>query len=508
MVGIGATPPGNSPQQHTSLASRSRSRSRNKWLPLSQAEQQARAAAKGSSLLEPWREHATLRACAIGCSSPSTAGTCSMHPTAPAAAAVYLPPGLKEPDGYYRNRIENARPSGFFRDALRTYAGMLSFLDWLALPPTLQRVIGDVDGRGTDLGVFLFIADLLVLRDGGCLILRAAARSTAGHRKGTGWRPSRRGDRALAAAALRWCRAATCSIGTCPTPTARRTGSGGGRTAAARSPRTISAPCPSIYLGPDGQPLEPARSRGLALPPAPARSMTACASQRFAAVPSSSAAQRLHAEPSGARAQLVGQLSRIPACLVRRRWRRLWRGRSAPPGPGQPVPHPLPAQERIRGPPLPLRPAGGRAHGPGGSVRLPAQRGRRTPAPEQLVLSTNTFMDLPEGADFNWKEIRARSLAEHRAYLTLLDETMRRDALVPTQNRGAGRSETEISAHRRPGLRAAPVARHPEDLGVLQRAGALVLAHRRQPGARRRRLADRDAADPAGCGPSRPWASG
>jgi hypothetical protein len=66
-------------------------------------------------------------------------------------------------------------------------------------------------------------------------------------------------------------------------------------------------------------------------------------------------------------------------------------------------------------------------------------------SPEQLVLSTSTFMDLPEGADFNWKEIRARSLAEHRAYLSLLDETMRRDALVPTHNRGAGRSETEIS---------------------------------------------------------------
>ena len=32
-------------------------------------------------------------------------------------------------------------------------------------------MISDVDGRGTDLGVFLFIADLLVLRDGGCMIL-------------------------------------------------------------------------------------------------------------------------------------------------------------------------------------------------------------------------------------------------------------------------------------------------------------------------------------------------
>jgi hypothetical protein len=44
---------------------------------------------------------------------------------------------------------------------------MLSFLEYLALPLSLQRVISDVDGRGTDLGVFLFIADLLVLRDGG-----------------------------------------------------------------------------------------------------------------------------------------------------------------------------------------------------------------------------------------------------------------------------------------------------------------------------------------------------
>jgi hypothetical protein len=35
----------------------------------------------------------------------------------------------------------------------------------------LQWVISDVDGRGTHLGVFLFLADLLVLRDGGCLTL-------------------------------------------------------------------------------------------------------------------------------------------------------------------------------------------------------------------------------------------------------------------------------------------------------------------------------------------------
>jgi len=48
---------------------------------------------------------------------------------------------------------------------------MHSFLKYLALPASLQRLLYDVDGRGTYLGGFLFLADLLVLRDGGCLIL-------------------------------------------------------------------------------------------------------------------------------------------------------------------------------------------------------------------------------------------------------------------------------------------------------------------------------------------------
>ena len=41
---------------------------------------------------------------------------------------------------------------------------MLSFLEYLALPASLHRVISDLDGRGTDPSVFLFIANLLVPR--------------------------------------------------------------------------------------------------------------------------------------------------------------------------------------------------------------------------------------------------------------------------------------------------------------------------------------------------------
>jgi hypothetical protein len=75
--------------------------------------------------LEPWREHDTLCGLrdrlqlAFDCWNLLDATDGSSR------RSVYLPPGLKELDSSYRNRIENALPSGFFRDALRTYAAMV-----------------------------------------------------------------------------------------------------------------------------------------------------------------------------------------------------------------------------------------------------------------------------------------------------------------------------------------------------------------------------------------------
>ena len=43
---------------------------------------------------------------------------------------AWLPQGSKEPEVAYRQRLANARPNGFFRDALRTYAGMLASVQW------------------------------------------------------------------------------------------------------------------------------------------------------------------------------------------------------------------------------------------------------------------------------------------------------------------------------------------------------------------------------------------
>jgi len=64
---------------------------------------------------------------------------------------------------------------------------------------------------------------------------------------------------------------------------------------------------------------------------------------------------------------------------------------------------------------------------------------------EPVVLGPNSVIDLPDGASFQFVEIQARSLAEHRAWLESLDQGMRRDALIPSGAQGAPRTATEIS---------------------------------------------------------------
>lgn len=119
----------------------------------------------------PWTQHPTLTA--LHPSLQITADCLALFaaPDGSSRKEHYLPKGEREPDTPYRKRLDAARPSGFFRDALRTYVGMLSRGSWISLPASMSSVLTDVDGRGTDLGVFLAAADLLVLRDGAPLVL-------------------------------------------------------------------------------------------------------------------------------------------------------------------------------------------------------------------------------------------------------------------------------------------------------------------------------------------------
>ncbi len=120
----------------------------------------------------PWLEHPTLAGLRGRLQLVYDCWTLLELPDGTSRRSVYLPRGIEEPEGCYQQRLEGARPTGFYRDALRTYAGMLSRLVWQQQPDSLSRVATDVDGQGTDLEVFLFLADLLTLRDGGCLILQ------------------------------------------------------------------------------------------------------------------------------------------------------------------------------------------------------------------------------------------------------------------------------------------------------------------------------------------------
>ena len=119
----------------------------------------------------PWTQHSTLTALQPSLQITADCWALLAALDGSSRKEQYLPKGEREPETAYRKRLDAARPSGFFRDALRTYAGMLSRGSWISLPASLSSVLTDVDGRGTDLGVFLAAADLLVLRDGAALVL-------------------------------------------------------------------------------------------------------------------------------------------------------------------------------------------------------------------------------------------------------------------------------------------------------------------------------------------------
>ena len=339
----------------------------------------------------------------------------------------YLPRGEREPESAYRRRVEAALPSGFFRDALRTFAGMLASSHWRELPASLQAVISDVDGCGTDLGVFLEAADLLVLRDGAALvgvIPPAHLWPSEGDRQ----QALRHGDRLSLPRLLllergdvsQWHLPGNHALPDAITWRERRPNalSLSNQSAPSQAP----PPHPWEYLtaslvadGPGG----------------PGMSLT---TEILVADPQA---------PSGWCKQRLDQrhyrgISQLPAI-----W---YASHGAAFGEGE-LPHLGLAhqylthfrcqsdyQELLYRTALPVGVRTGVTSPMGGSS-----------ASDPVVLGPNSVIDLPEGASFQFVEIQARSLAEHRAWLESLDQGMRRDALIPSGAQGAPRTATEIS---------------------------------------------------------------
>ena len=121
-------------------SSPSRPRRRNRWQALSPEELQAQAAEhrdQGSGGLLPWQPHPTLVALQERVQLVADCWNLLDGTGGQSRRGLYLPQGSKEPEAAYRQRLANARPSGFFRDALRTYAGMLASVQWRELPRRL-----------------------------------------------------------------------------------------------------------------------------------------------------------------------------------------------------------------------------------------------------------------------------------------------------------------------------------------------------------------------------------
>jgi len=354
----------------------------------------------------------------------------------------YLPKGEREPDTAYRKRLDAARPSGFFRDALRTYAGMLSRGSWVNLPPSLGSVMTDVDGRGTDLGVFLAAADLLVLRDGAALVL-VLPPDHSWPSEGDRQEALRRGDR-LSLPRLQLVPRANCLNWELPVtyglpgrivwrepvtqaPSSNADTADGHWTAGAVQEQIQAllgdADAPDRWL-----------YRSLALLTSGENvSGMQLAYHPVCIDPQASRGWRFE-DPV---ARTFEGIQRLPAC-----W---YTSDGSAFGDGE-LPHLGLAhqylnhfrckseyEELLSRTALPVGVRKGMVDAMGNSQAGP------------VVLGPNTCMDLPGDASFEFVEIRARSLAEHRAWLQILDDTMRRDALIPSQNRGAARTEMEIS---------------------------------------------------------------
>jgi hypothetical protein len=330
----------------------------------------------------------------------------------------YLPRGEREPETAYRRRLEAALPSGFFRDALRTFAGMLASSHWRELPTSLQVVLSDVDGRGTDLGVFLERADLLVLRDGAALI-GVLPPEHLWPSEGDRQQALRKGDRLSLPRlvllerrdVLDWHQNIPQSLPDAvryrlPNPKRQQT-----------TAQELERPeHPWLYgsVALDGE--------GMALE-----------TSELVADPQASSGWRLRRTAL----QHYRGISQLP--LI---W---YASDGAAFGEGD-LPHLGLAhqylnhfrcqsdyQELLYRTALPVGVRTG-VVGPMGSGTS-----------EPVVLGPNSVIDLPDGASFQFVEIQARSLAEHRAWLESLDQGMRRDALIPAGAQGAPRTAMEIS---------------------------------------------------------------
>jgi hypothetical protein len=83
----------------------------------------------------------------------------------------YLPKEHKEKETFYADRLQRSKYQPFFPDAIREFVGVLSRFQLAEPPASMEQWEDDIDMRGNDVKSFFASCDELVLRDRGCLLM-------------------------------------------------------------------------------------------------------------------------------------------------------------------------------------------------------------------------------------------------------------------------------------------------------------------------------------------------
>lgn len=87
------------------------------------------------------------------------------------AKEKYLPKEPAEPQQAYRARLDRATYAPIFRDAIRSYAGLLSRFQIIDPPSSMDSNQHNVDLQGSSVQSFLTMCDEMALRDGGTFVM-------------------------------------------------------------------------------------------------------------------------------------------------------------------------------------------------------------------------------------------------------------------------------------------------------------------------------------------------
>lgn len=87
------------------------------------------------------------------------------------AKEKYLPKEPAEPAPAYKARLGRATYAPIFRDAIKSYAGLLGRFQVIDAPASLEENKANVDLQGSSLQSFFTMADEMALRDGGTFVM-------------------------------------------------------------------------------------------------------------------------------------------------------------------------------------------------------------------------------------------------------------------------------------------------------------------------------------------------